>query len=611
MIKSINMFDFSALLTKGDALIIMPPFASLTMPSYAAHLLQACAKREGLQVRVLYSNLLLANTIGPPTYQEISHGLLNSALIGERFFSKAAYGPAAPTQQTEHAHAPYQRTYRGRAAHLTWKSFWILSEGAGDWAQAVADGLVPYYFPVIGCSTSFDQTSASIALLNAIKQRQPNTLTILGGANCEGEMALGVASLQAQVDYIFSGESEASFVQFLQSVKAGQLPSETIIRGDSVEQMDALPLPDYSEYFQQFAHFIGAALNKQPRLVYESSRGCWWGEKHHCTFCGLNGMTMALRQKSADKVIADLQVLTQAHPGIEVVMADNIMPHAYFQTLLPRLKEQELSINLFYEQKANLSLSKVRLIRDAGIISIQPGIESLSTPLLRRINKGTTAAQNIAVLRYARSVGLGVVWNLLYGFPGDALEFYEGMLGLLPLLHHLHPPKGFFQISLDRFSPYVRDPERYGISNIRPLHTYSEVFPSHANLEHLAYHFSADYRSASLENTALIEDIRQELGRWQTDWMETTQPQKPAPQLLVVGLSQKAFLLHDTRGLSGLPEHQIIDCDQAEAALAGGEKLSPTLLAWALAAKVGVLIDGAYTPLATSKPEVFDAFTSS
>jgi hypothetical protein len=47
--------------------------------------------------------------------------------------------------------------------------------------------------------------------------------------------------------------------------------------------------------------------------------------------------------------------------------------------------------------------------------------------------KGTTAAQNLALLRYARAAGRRLDWNLLCGFPNDQLSFYLETAELLPI----------------------------------------------------------------------------------------------------------------------------------------------------------------------------------
>jgi hypothetical protein len=61
-------------------------------------------------------------------------------------------------------------------------------------------------------------------------------------------------------------------------------------------------------------------------------------------------------------------------------------------------------------------------------------------PLLRRMDKGVSAPQNIALMRYARAISLSLTWNLLYAFPRPTRD-YEQTLALVPLLH-LNPSGG-------------------------------------------------------------------------------------------------------------------------------------------------------------------------
>ncbi len=152
---------------------------------------------------------------------------------------------------------------------------------------------------------------------------------------------------------------------------------------------------------------------------------------------------MAFREKSPERVILELRSLPTRDTSRRVAMSDNIMPHSYFSSLVPQLGAESLSLKIFYEQKANLSLSQVRALKKAGIVSIQAGIESLSNGLLDLMKKGVSAQQNLRLLRYARAAGVHVFWNLLWGFPGDRSEWYEQMAGFLPLLIHLQPPGAY------------------------------------------------------------------------------------------------------------------------------------------------------------------------
>ena len=70
--------------------------------------------------------------------------------------------------------------------------------------------------------------------------------------------------------------------------------------------------------------------------------------------------------------------------------------------------------------------------------------------VVERLGKKGTVAERIAFLRYARSIGLPVVWSLLHGIPGDSGSEYEETLAILPLLRHLQPPLGFVPLYFER-----------------------------------------------------------------------------------------------------------------------------------------------------------------
>ena len=146
---------------------------------------------------------------------------------------------------------------------------------------------------------------------------------------------------------------------------------------------------------------------EQLEIPYETSRGCWWGQKHHCTFCGFDEQALAFRHKSLDRVIEDLRALLDAYPTRIVSMTDAIMPYQYFRTLLPRLAGEELGATIHYEQKANLTLEHILALKQAGITSLQPGIESLSSRLLDLMNDHIHCAGRVSrrVAGQARSVG--------------------------------------------------------------------------------------------------------------------------------------------------------------------------------------------------------------
>ncbi|WP_282605922.1 RiPP maturation radical SAM C-methyltransferase [Pelagibius sp. Alg239-R121] len=580
-----------------DVLLIDPPFAAINRPSIGLHLLQALARRNGASASVLYANLLFAAEIGEAVYQDLCY-LPTGPLVGERIFAHLAFDGAPrniPSGALEDAN------------NLTHEKAIEIQELAGAWLDGLADCLAKVDVGIVGCSTTFEQTAFSLALLRRLKARRPDVITILGGANCESEMGIGLHALSAGPDYVFSGESEESFVEFVEQFRGHRLPPKGVIEGSPCKAMDALPVGDYSEFFDQFSMALPdseIATAGLVRLPMETSRGCWWGQKHHCTFCGLNGHGMSFREKSPRRAVSEIETLLEAHDINKIFMVDNIMPHKYFETLLPLLIDSDLDLELFYEQKANLGLRRMLLLRDAGVMEIQPGIEALTTSLLRRMRKGVSAAQNIETLQLARSLGISVNWNLLFGFPGDDEADYAPLISLIPLLRHLQPPGGFGHISIDRFSPYFTAPTAFGIDGLQPLNAYGEVFPGEADLEKIAYHFVGDYRSLASQGSEIIESVANLVDEWRAAWEGTA-----TPSLFITRLTEETFLLVDTRGLPGLKSVQFIDRGKALVALLGKESEEHDRF-WALDNKVVVYIDGNLVPLAAAPRDLLVALDS-
>ena len=117
----------------------------------------------------------------------------------------------------------------------------------------------------------------------------------------------------------------------------------------TVLNLDRLPYPDYDDYFAQLAASqIGAEF--QPILVFETARGCWWGQKHHCTFCGLNGEGMAFRAKSPPRVLHEIETLHAAFGVRRFAATDNILGMSHIDGVLGKLAERPShGFRFFYE----------------------------------------------------------------------------------------------------------------------------------------------------------------------------------------------------------------------------------------------------------------------
>jgi len=157
----------------------------------------------------------------------------------------------------------------------------------------------------------------------------------------------------------------------------------------------------------------------------------------------------------------------------------------------------------------------VDLLRSAGVNSLQPGIESLHTEVLKLIRKGITALHNIQLLKWCRKRNIHVSWNLLYGFTGETAAQYEQILQRMYLVTHFEPPQHATKIVVQRYSPYYFDADRFGITDIRPILMYAYTYPEQSvNLQNIAYHFEYSSPNADTGRRPYLAAIRDLVKCW-------------------------------------------------------------------------------------------------
>ena len=113
----------------------------------------------------------------------------------------------------------------------------------------------------------------------------------------------------------------------------------------------------------------------------------------------------------------------------------------------------------------------------AGITHIQPGIESLSSNVLRLMRKGVRAIQNVNLLRWAQYYDIRVDWNLLWGFPGETEQDYIEQVAVIPTCFTCRRRSGANRIWLERFSPLFTEDDTFQLTPPAPEHSYRYIYP--------------------------------------------------------------------------------------------------------------------------------------
>jgi ribosomal peptide maturation radical SAM protein 1 len=531
-----------------------------------------------VQCDIAYLNVLFQSYIGSP---EIYEAVADFMIVGETVFGQELFDEQwgqSPRGRLDEFEGPLLPT--GATRNSIRDALLQLRTLAGPFLQMCLRQINWDHYDIIGFTSVYSQQVASLALARHIKQRFPGKVIAFGGANCEEDMGRALLRLFPFVDWVFNGEADVSFPLAVRHWRdsgklAEDVPGVFYRRNGAIAEhergpspdLDALPYPDFDDYFKALKKWAPDYL-RVAALSLELSRGCWWGKKSQCIFCGLNCKNLAYRRKNPQRAEAEIKALTDRYGVERVILTDSVLDMSAFKTFLPALADWGGLEELFLEVRVGLDLDQVRMLRAAGVRSFQPGIESLDSEVLRLMNKGTTLLQNIQFLKWSRKFDLFPTWNLLYGFPGESPRAYERMANLIPSVLHLCPPMDVSPVLLVRFSPLFEKSGELGLTHVRAHGGYRSVYPfGQEDLNDLAYFFDSDWEGREAVS-ARIGPLKERVRAWKHYW---EQPQPPS--LTYRHLSSGQLTIFDTR--PGQRRQQVALSDEAALAYAACEAAQP------------------------------------
>src|SRR5918993_5323237 len=268
--------------------LVNMPFSYSKYPSIQLGSLSALLKSQGLAVDCHHLNVRFAHKIGVPLYEMICE---KRALFGEWLFSyllfrdnpKRADFPRMfkPVFEQISQQSGHPISYFEELANRIAPQFLTSALTAIDWGR----------YGIVGFTSTFDQNVASLTMAKLIKDLYPEVKIVFGGANYDGEMGMEYFRAFPFIDHVVVGEGEESFPslvrQILDGKDAAAVPGVTYRDGNHIRFSPNTALfsdftktgpPDYDDYYHLLAELGDAAQGLDRVLLYEGSRGCWWGE---------------------------------------------------------------------------------------------------------------------------------------------------------------------------------------------------------------------------------------------------------------------------------------------------------------------------------------------
>lgn len=301
---------------------------------------------------------------------------------------------------------------------------------------------------VFASSTYLKDLSELLPVLNSLK-RAHNKVVIggaLAGSICkdwEGHPKLDVLAIgygeflvPALANWIKSGFTN------LQSPPSGRIVKKehSLFLYSGVPEnlsLDFLPAPNWN--LSQRDRDV-----KYKMIYYESVRGC----PYRCAFCNYPYLfdDTKFRMKSAEKMAEDWEKYSKELEIEYITCLDSLftMPKQRLVKFCNLLIEKNICIKwVCYARADDLCDEEVViLLKKAGCIQVQIGIESGDLTQLQNMNKKINPEKNKLALINCRKNGLTTVISLIIGFPGETEQSIQTTLAFLKA----SPPDFYFLV---------------------------------------------------------------------------------------------------------------------------------------------------------------------
>lgn len=309
---------------------------------------------------------------------------------------------------------------------------------------------------------SHESTAWSISFLKMVKEWKKSIHTTLGNhfASLFPQMAL---SQIEHADSIVIGEGEVTFLDLINHLADQKEwtdviglayrkdPSQVIINPlrKFMVDINTLPAPKRSDLKQD---------GDECELVVEGSRGC----AYRCSFCTIGpfyGLQQgpSLRQKSAQSIFKELKILCERYPKLRRVRFVDpefflgVSGSQRIQSLAELIQSNLPNLQICIESRASSILHNVPLLgllKSAGLVRVNMGIESGSQRILNKMNKCTKVEDNIIATSILREYGIDYSYGFMMITPWSLDEDIEQNVCLLEKIGKIELHKFFHELTL-------------------------------------------------------------------------------------------------------------------------------------------------------------------
>ncbi len=290
-------------------------------------------------------------------------------------------------------------------------------------AQEIAHEILRHEPSLVGFGVYIWNTDQTLEVVKHLKKARPELLIVAGGPEISFETE--TQELYHCVDFVFKGESDHSFRDFVRNWRMGILPEKKIISAPLPKIAEiVLPYDEYSDH--DLAH----------RTVYvEASRGC----PYKCEYC-LSSLDISVRGFPLDPFLTALERLLErgAKQFKFVDRTFNLSPTTSTRILGFFLERMKPGLFLHFEMVPDRLPDELKALIEQfppGSLQFEIGVQTWSETVAKLVSRRQNYEKVRENFKYLKSrTGVHTHADLIVGLPGETWEsFAEGFNQLYAL----------------------------------------------------------------------------------------------------------------------------------------------------------------------------------
>ncbi len=311
----------------------------------------------------------------------------------------------------------------------------IYNQDVYHWPEShLTDLLNKERYDFIGVSMcgGYYQYRKVLKLSEAINKAKHRPFYVLGGHLAAPEPAYFLNKTSA--DAIVIGEGEITVLNLLEALEQKKplhsvngiafLENGVCVqppRQDLIEDIDGIPFPAWELFPIDHYALLRAPYIKNGERWFPvlSGRGCTF----KCNFC--YRMDEGFRGRSPESIVEEIKILQKDYMISFITFSDELLMNSAQRTV--ELCETFLKnkLNIKWDCNGRLNYAKpdvLKLMKEAGCVFINYGIESLDEQVLRNMNKALTVKQIVKGIENTSAAGLSPGFNIIFGNIGESAE---------------------------------------------------------------------------------------------------------------------------------------------------------------------------------------------